>query len=108
VRRIGHEDFGAFEIAARFVVSLHDHQTDEFAVRSGEGIEREFRQSRDFRKHSLKFVVEFQRALNAACALQGMDLIERRNGGHFFVDFGVVLHRAAAQADKIRFRRRGF
>ena len=54
VRRVGHDDLVAREIAARAVIRADHRHAGEFAVRAGHGRERDALHARDFLQHLLQ------------------------------------------------------
>ena len=94
---IGDDNLGALRVAARLVITADDHQTSQFTVRSCIRIERELAQACYFGQGLLYVVIEFERALCGGLVLCGMKACEPWEGGHLFVNLGIVLHRTTTQ-----------
>ena len=118
---VGDEDFGAGPpwppgggryIAAKvaplrgakggFMICPNHHQPCQLAVGTGVGVEGKLGEAGYFGEHLLLFPIEAQGTLYGVGRLGGVELREGRQGGHLFVDFGVVLHRATAQGIEAR------
>ena len=63
VRRLGHDDFVARQIAARAVIGTDHRHAGEFAVRAGHGRERHALHARDLFQHLLQLVHAGEEAL---------------------------------------------
>ncbi len=95
VSRIGHYDFRAARIAAAHMVGAYHHQSGEFAMRSGIGIERELTHASDFRQSRLQLVVCFKSPLRGIVRLVRVKRCRQcRLRGYLLVDPGIVLHGA--------------
>ena len=63
MRRVGHDDFVAGEIAARAVIGADHRDAGELAVRAGHGRERHALHAGDFLEHLLQLVHAGEEAL---------------------------------------------
>ena len=102
VGRVGDDDFCAFGIAAVTVIGTNDHESGEFAVRSGVGVECETTHASDFGEGRLECVVEFQSPLHVGVVGVGMQFGEARERRQFLVDFGIIFHRATSEGIESR------
>ena len=95
--RIGDDHLRALDVATALMVAADDHQTRQLAMSTGAGIEREVVEASERGEAALEVIDHLQGALSRLDGLQRVEVVEARQGGHFLVDDGVVLHRAGAQ-----------
>ena len=97
MRRIGDDHLGAFVVAARLVVGVHDQHAGEFSVRARGGLERNSREAADLFQPFLQCVHQREIALHGLDGLERMRDQETRQAAGVLVDLRVVLHRAGAE-----------
>ena len=102
VRRVGHNDFHALVVASALVVGADHHKAGQFAVCPGIGIEGKGVHAAHFGQHGCEVVIQMQAALQRFCGLRWVHVGKAGQGGDFFVDFGIILHRATAQGVEAR------
>ena len=95
VRCIGNDDGCAGGVAAMFVIGADMHKSGQFTVRTGSGLERESVHAADFAQAFFHVIHQAQRTLAHICIEQRMHIVKQL--GDFFVDFGVIFHRAGAE-----------
>ena len=105
VRVVGREHLGSL-LAAILVERAREQHAGQLAVRAGRGLQRDVRQAGDLAQGVLQAPHELERALGLARILEGMQAGVAGQGGHPFVQLGVVLHRARPERDRSRCRDR--
>ncbi len=102
VRRVGHDDLGAGEVAARAVIGADHRHAGELALRTGHRRQRHAAHAGHFLQHLLQLVQAVQEALPRRLRRQRMPAEEP--GQHRVLVTGprVVLHRARAERVEVR------
>ena len=97
VGAVRHDHPGPAVIPAQTVVLPHDHEPREFAMRSGELVERELRHACQRGQCPGKIIVQLQGALDSPLRLERVQRGEPGQGCHLLVHLRVVLHGTAAE-----------
>ena len=100
--RIGDDDFLALEIATRTVIVVNDHQTCQLTMSTSVGLKGEMSQTGQCTQRAFQQRHQGASTLNRMVGLQGMKVLELRQGSHLLVDFGVILHRTGPQGIEAR------
>ena len=96
VGRVRHDDQSAARVTPAFVVSAYDHQSRQFAVGAGIGLEREGMEPCQFAERAAEQGAHRFSAAYRVSRLQRVKVTELRQLCHFLVQFRVIFHRARA------------
>ena len=94
---VGDDDLGALLVTTGIVVLLDEQDAGELTVCASSRLEGHVVHARDFAQVALSCVQHLQRTRLGFRGSQGMGVGEAGQGGHLFVDSGVVLHGTGTQ-----------
>ena len=84
------------------MIVVDGHQTRQLTVGSGVGLEGEVVQSREGTERLLQEDHQRPGTHHRMLRLQGVQVLELRQGGHLLVDLRIVLHRTGAEGIEAR------
>ena len=94
---VGDDDLGAAAVAPRLVVLLDEQDAGELAVGAGGRLEGHIRHTGDLTQILLGGLQHVPAAFGGMLGAEGMDAGKAGQGGHLFINPGIVLHGAGAQ-----------
>ena len=102
VRRIGHDDLGALQIAARAVIRANHRDAGELALRAGHRRQRHALHAGHFLQHLLQLEHAGEEALAGRRRRERMAAEKLRQHRELITRARVVLHRARAERIEVR------
>ena len=94
---IRYDNLRALHVTTLFMILANDHQTCQFTMCAGVGFQGEVSQTSQSTERALQQRADSLCTTGGIGRLQGMQVLELRQGCHFLVEFGVVLHRTGAE-----------
>ena len=97
---VGNDNLGSLSVLAACVISFDKHDARKLTVRACRRLKSHGVHTCNFAKSVGKSIHQLGATLNRRLVLQGVDFRKPVETADFFVDTGVVLHRATAQRIK--------
>ena len=102
VRRIGHDDLGALQVAARTVIGANHRHAGELALRAGHRRQRHALHAGHVLQHFLQFIHAGEETLAHRLRRERMTAEELRQHRELITGARVVLHRARPERVEMR------